>query len=100
MPSAQYHQLDTGDGRPIQNTVLRRPHSSKLRLLCPKTAGSRRIFVVLILLVILFVYIIWCLIANSINDDRLDSLATTGNFQLVKSFLSSIQFLVFNCIRE
>ncbi|XP_065358337.1 galactosylgalactosylxylosylprotein 3-beta-glucuronosyltransferase S isoform X2 [Calliphora vicina] len=77
MPSAQYRPLDTGNGRPVQSSVLRGAHGSKLRALCPKTANSRRLFVCVMLLMMLLVYVVWCAVANYTDDGRADSFTTT-----------------------
>ncbi|KAM7351914.1 glucuronyltransferase S isoform 2-T2 [Cochliomyia hominivorax] len=80
MPSAQYRPLDTGNGRPVQGSVQRGAHGSKLRALCPKTANSRRVFVCLMLLMMLLVYVVWCAVANYSDDGRADAFTTTDLF--------------------
>lgn len=80
MPSAQYRPLDTGNGRPVQSSVLRGAHGGKIRALCPKTANSRRVFVCVMLLIMLLVYVVWCAVANYTDDGRADAYTTTGKF--------------------
>lgn len=78
MPSAQYRPLDTGTGRPVQ--IRGSSHGSKLKALCPKTANIRRVYVCVMLLVMLLVYVVWCLVASYGDDNRADAFATTGKF--------------------
>ncbi|XP_005177433.1 galactosylgalactosylxylosylprotein 3-beta-glucuronosyltransferase S isoform X1 [Musca domestica] len=75
MPSsALYRPLESGNGtRSNQTSTGVRPSFSggnKVRSLWPKTANSRRLFVVVLILMTLLIYVVWSAVLNDAEDSR------------------------------
>lgn len=95
MPSsALYRPLESGNGtRSNQTSTGVRPSFSggnKVRSLWPKTANSRRLFVVVLILMTLLIYVVWSAVLNDADDSRASYGSTTGKSQPNLSFHSTL----------
>ncbi|XP_061394056.1 galactosylgalactosylxylosylprotein 3-beta-glucuronosyltransferase S isoform X1 [Musca vetustissima] len=76
MPSsALYRPLESGNGTTRSNqtsTGIRTSYAggNKVRSLWPKTANSRRLFVVVLILMTLLIYVVWSAVLSDAEDSR------------------------------